>query len=134
MPRKNPRTSYEQLKNILERKLAAGVEAAAFTHAEIYKELVSRPVGGTPPNLVRSLQGQYPRMETGRGVSSVGYTAKGMVAKSGVSAEGEHLVHLSHGVHPQSKEAFKRLGLDRAYADYAEVIADAFINSAEVTE
>jgi len=142
---KDNRAEFEQL---LQRKIAAGLTAAASTHAALYRDKVAehrgqRPIPfrhGPPGNPYRSQKGQYPfvQPETPAGYHGYEYISftiskGGMIAKSGLEKGGMHLWKLSHDVEFVSKFG-ARLGLDHAYKDNLDVIATAFAAAARMTK
>lgn len=131
-------------KNLLRRKINAGLLQAAGTHAAIYlhnvmEEIGTRPIPpvfGPPGNPYRSEPGQYPYVDPdtdeqglthGYEYISFGVRRSLMQARSGLEEAGMHLQELT-------EEPFFRLGMVDAMNNNKEIIAENFIGGARFTK
>lgn len=104
-----------ELEALLLRKAKAGVERAAYEHAESWKDELAHPGP--------SEEGQFPSSEEGRttlkALRSIKATsAKGLSAASGSDASVEYLTHLE-------SDLFSRKGCADAFREHKDLIRDA---------
>lgn len=130
--------------NEIQRRVAAGLEQAAATHAGLYWKAVTenrgvRPIpselkygSGPVGNPYRSQERQYPFEDPDTEPEEHGYEfisfavdKKRLRARSGVKKEGMHLVVLSH--HPSFVSEYgARRGMDWTFIKGMDAIAKAF--------